>query len=61
MCVCFLFICQIVMQKGVKTVCTDKQSDCEQESEQDRSQLVENLSSLCSSILKVYMNVLLGT
>ncbi|XP_066359140.1 kinesin-like protein KIN-12F isoform X1 [Miscanthus floridulus] len=28
-------------------------SDCEQESEQDRNQLAENLSSLCSSILKV--------
>lgn len=44
-------------KKGVTTDGTDKPSNCEQESERDRSQLAENLSSLCSSILKVvYLN-----
>ena len=33
-------------------------SDCEQESEQDRSKLAENLSSLCTSIIKVCMIIL---
>lgn len=57
--VCLLSFClsNSYAKKGVKTDGTDKQSNCEQESEQDRSQLAENLSSLCSSILKVYMNI----
>jgi kinesin family protein 15 len=52
MCVYFLLICQRVVPV-VKTGDTDTLSDCEQESEQDRSKLAENLSSLCTSILKV--------
>jgi len=50
-------LCQRVMPV-VKTGDTDTLSDCEQESEQDRSKLAENLSSLCTSILKVCVNIL---
>lgn len=60
-CLLSFYLSNSYAEKGVKTDDTDKQSDCGQESEQDRSQLAENLSSLCSSILKVYMNILLGT
>ncbi|WVZ91025.1 hypothetical protein U9M48_037258, partial [Paspalum notatum var. saurae] len=47
----FLFM-KVLWQKGVKIDNTDILSDCGQESEQDRSKLAENLSNLCTSILK---------
>jgi len=57
MCAYFVLLCQRVMPV-VKTGDTDTLSDCEQESEQDRSKLAENLSSLCTSIIKVCMIIL---
>jgi hypothetical protein len=39
------------MKKGGNTIGTNKLSDCENNSAQDRSQMAEKLSGSCSNIL----------